>query len=141
MWPRSESRDFKQLVTVHPQPRAERKECTHVHALAALCSAQFAHPCTVRDPCLGSDATHSGLGLPTSINLDNSPPTGMPPVDNVNDSSLRFSSWVARGPFKLTVQALTHPHPAVHSFAACTLGAAVLGGPVEYVWVTEMELS
>lgn len=74
--------------------RAERNECMHAHLLACV-QLSFSMLIQSRALRLGNGATHSGLGLPISINLIKvtSPqidiPISQPSVDN---PLLRLSS-------------------------------------------------
>lgn len=64
----SQGRDFRQLVTSDPQSRAERNVCTHL----PTCWLMFSSVSSlfyVRMSCLGDSTTHSGPGLPSSVNL------------------------------------------------------------------------
>lgn len=123
---------------IHGPEQRERNAHMHTHLLPCV---QLSLPICVQwgAPCLGNDATHSGLNLPTSINWDTSPQTCL-------QSTVWWLLW---GSLSVWLEVpvswqlkLSHT-PTVHAFAACTLGAAVLGGreggPMQCVWVTEME--
>jgi hypothetical protein len=62
------SSGYKQPLASHPQSRAERNEYIHVQLLSCV-QFNFSALIQFRSLCLGSGATHSGLCLPTSINL------------------------------------------------------------------------
>lgn len=60
--------------------------------------------------CLENNATHSGQGLPTLVNLLRQSPTDMPTDQpSVDNPSLRHSSQDILGCVKLTEQTITDP--------------------------------
>lgn len=64
-----QDRNYKQVITSHPQSRAEKNEHVYIHLLVCWCSAQSLLSYTIQKPCLGNSTAHSMLCLLPSVNL------------------------------------------------------------------------
>lgn len=88
----------------YPYARGERKQCTHA-CLFPCALLDVSTLIQFRISCLRNGTTHSGIGLPTSINLIIQYPKELSKIDNL---SLRLCSWVILGCVKLKIKAIYH---------------------------------